>query len=282
MKIVTVATHSERYFPVLQQSCKRHNIDLVILGWEQKWQGFNWRLHLLLDFLQTIPQDELVVFIDAYDVMILQDAKIIEDRYNKLIKKTGAKIIVGFEKAKSTFIELLALMVFGKCNKHRMNAGTYAGKAQDIYNMLKKACNEFSCSYNTKDNNDQVLFSKYCRVYPSELYIDEDNEIFLVINGALDHIDYKDEMKVINNKVIYKNKYDPCIIHAVGATNINNLIKQLGYDNVNPITLKDTIQYDITSIKHYSYFLRYYILVLFILGLILIIVSIIQQLKYKK
>ena len=33
IKLVTVATQSERYFPILVESCKKHGADLVVLGY---------------------------------------------------------------------------------------------------------------------------------------------------------------------------------------------------------------------------------------------------------
>ena len=36
MKLVTVATRSERYFPFLLESCERHGAKLEVLGWGQK------------------------------------------------------------------------------------------------------------------------------------------------------------------------------------------------------------------------------------------------------
>ena len=41
MHIVTVVTHSENYFPYLVESCKRNGSDLIILGYGEKWLGFN-------------------------------------------------------------------------------------------------------------------------------------------------------------------------------------------------------------------------------------------------
>ena len=36
MKIITYATHEERYFSILKESCP----DIVVLGHGKKWNGF--------------------------------------------------------------------------------------------------------------------------------------------------------------------------------------------------------------------------------------------------
>ena len=43
MKFVTVATHNDGYLKWLKESCKRYSANLVILGFGEKWQGYNWK-----------------------------------------------------------------------------------------------------------------------------------------------------------------------------------------------------------------------------------------------
>jgi len=176
----------------------------------------------------------------------------------------------------------LSFLIFGTCKNKRINSGTYIGKAQDIHSMLLKACNKFKCKFdaNNKNNDDQVLLTKYCNISPSEIHIDDNNELFLVLNGALNHFDMdKYGIKIINGNVIYKDKSSPCFIHGIGATNMNTLITKLGYNNPTPITYNDTLKYDIVSIKHFSYYLRYYILIVLMLCIILFVIAASQQIK---
>jgi hypothetical protein len=47
-----LAAYSERYFPILVQSCRRHNVQLDVLGWGQPWGlydevGFDERISCL-------------------------------------------------------------------------------------------------------------------------------------------------------------------------------------------------------------------------------------------
>ena len=43
LHIVTVATHSDYYFPYLKESFKKNGKELTVLGYGEKWKGFNWR-----------------------------------------------------------------------------------------------------------------------------------------------------------------------------------------------------------------------------------------------
>jgi len=38
MKLVTIATHSDMYFPFLKQSCQYHSSQLEVLGWKKNGQ----------------------------------------------------------------------------------------------------------------------------------------------------------------------------------------------------------------------------------------------------
>ena len=73
MKIITVATHSESYFPIFEESCKKNNLELIVLGFGQKWQGFSWRFKLISDYIENLPLNEVIIISDAYDVIVLQN-----------------------------------------------------------------------------------------------------------------------------------------------------------------------------------------------------------------
>ena len=45
--IVTVATESQYYFPYLIDTCRKYGKEIDILGFGEKWQGFNWRMQLM-------------------------------------------------------------------------------------------------------------------------------------------------------------------------------------------------------------------------------------------
>jgi uncharacterized LabA/DUF88 family protein len=69
LHLVTVATHKDGYFDYLVESCKRNGKDVKVLGYEEKWQGFNWRFTLILDYLKKLNKNDIVCVIDGYDVL---------------------------------------------------------------------------------------------------------------------------------------------------------------------------------------------------------------------
>jgi hypothetical protein len=79
MKIITVATHSQAYFPALKDSARRYNVDLIVLGWGEKWLGFGWKLRMIRDYLKSLSGDEIVMVIDAFDTLITSDVNEIDE-----------------------------------------------------------------------------------------------------------------------------------------------------------------------------------------------------------
>ena len=102
LHIVTVVTESKYYFPYLSKSCKRHGKQLKILGYGEKWKGFNWRFKLMIEYLETLKDDDIVCFIDGYDVLCTRNLNELKSVFLKLHKEKKCKIIVGYDNIKHT------------------------------------------------------------------------------------------------------------------------------------------------------------------------------------
>lgn len=262
MKLVTVTTHSDGYFPWLIQSCERHNAHLEILGWGQKWQGFSWRLTMMIDYLKSLDKNEIVCFIDAYDVILLKPLSKIEERFIKIHKETKCKMIVAYEHHDSLLNYVAANLTFGRCKGQNVNAGTYVGFANDLIDTLEQIY-----KLNPKFNSDdQELLVKYCKAFPQKIYIDVDKTLFYTF---IDTFGFSTQnlLKNISEK-------DSCILHAPGTTNITNAINTLGYtftkDQVE--NLKNFHRKALLSkFLYYAYLIRYTLLIILIIVIVIII-----------
>lgn len=225
MKFVTVATHSKGYFKYLLQSCERHNIKLDTLGWGEKFQGWVWRMDLIKKYYESLEPEEIVCFIDAYDVIILQDADEIEKRF----LDTGARIVVAEDFNTDSFAEWKARwFVFGTCKDVRINAGTYMGYAGDLLWMMNTMCAMNDCDGNKK-LDDQVMMTNLCQNVPFRFHIDTSKDIFLCMCFRLGM--EIAGVEVDGQKMLtYKRTANPCILHGAGNANLDEVIKKLGYD----------------------------------------------------
>ena len=112
MKIITYATHSEGLFETIKK-----NKDLVVLGYGTKWKGFVYRDKIILDYLNTLPDDEIIVLIDGFDTVIKKIDNLLEVFQNmdcKILYSQEDKS--GFSDYLPSFIEkYLKHKIFGIC-----------------------------------------------------------------------------------------------------------------------------------------------------------------------
>lgn len=84
LHVITVATHAEGYFPTLLQSAALLGIKIHILGWGKKWSSYDMKFRLVLTFCRTTPPDDVVMFVDGFDAVILQPPDVIMQRFLNL------------------------------------------------------------------------------------------------------------------------------------------------------------------------------------------------------
>lgn len=243
--IITVATHSECYFPYLIESCKRNGKELTVLGYGEKWQGFTWRFELMINYLKTLNTTDIVCFIDGYDVICTRNLSEIKNEFIKIKNEKKCKLIIGHDKILNYLNYFVVTLYFGKCNNIHLNAGTYIGYVEDLLNVL------LSVYDGNNALDDQQILIKYCNLNKNNIYIDTENKLFLTIAKPFSNIDkYLD---IQNNKIVYNNN-TPFFLHAPGHTYLENTLKLLGYDvpinNINQNMYNRTLTKLYISIKN--------------------------------
>jgi len=284
LHIVTVVTESNYYFPYLVESCKKYGKELTVLGYGKKWQGFTWRFKLMLEYLENLPESDIVCFIDGYDVLCLRDLSELKEEFIKIRNQNKCKIIVGHDKIDYSNLYYLYnyywnYYYFGPCTKINnndifINAGTYIGYVHDLLYILKKLYN------NTVKNfdDDQVLLINYCKKNTKELYIDIDNKLFLTINKIKSEID--DLVIIENDQLIYNNNR-PFFLHGPGKTLLNNILKKLGYQDYKfEKKNTDSEAFNKMRRKRFKKELKNFLIIFFLFIIILIIFYYLYKNKY--
>ena len=263
--IVTVATDYEYYLHYLIDTCKRYGKELEILGFGEKWKGFNWKFKLMIDYLNNLPDTDIVCFIDGYDVICLRNLDELEDEFIKIKKENNCSIIVGHDK--TSFIMSFNSLYFGKCNNTKLNSGTYIGYVKDLLFILINLQ-----KINSNDNSDdQYLMTQYCNLNKNLFYIDTKSKLFLSLSYPLQEIDDKLEIK---DNIIYYQSEKPFFIHAPGYTYLDNLIIRLNYDYDYNHKIKDNLYNNFIEKKIFLYtkniFMEYYIYIIIFIIIIFI------------
>jgi hypothetical protein len=271
LHIVTVATDSEYYFPYLVESCKRNGKELEVLGMGEKWQGFNWKYVKMMEYLKNLPTDDIVCFVDGYDIICCRNLNELVDEFKEIKERTGCKIVVGNDKDKTSIIEnYLILFYFGKCKNKQINSGTYIGYVKDVLEIIEKIY-----ELNPKnDADDQILMIQYCNKTENEIYCDTESKLFLSLCFPLEEIDkYMDIDE--NTKIVTYESNKPFFIHANGYGYLDNVISKLGYD-IEKDKIKNELFRNYFEKKVFMYlkmfFLQYYFVFLLIFLIIIYII----------
>lgn len=68
----------------LVQSCQIQGIQLEVLGLDEPWFGLSTRYLQLRKYLNTLQDDDIMLFIDGFDVLLLSDKQTILEKFLKM------------------------------------------------------------------------------------------------------------------------------------------------------------------------------------------------------
>lgn len=227
MKFTTVATDKKGYLGVLLDCFKRHGQQLVVLGWGKKWNGLITKFKWMLEFLETLPEDEIVVFMDGYDVLYI-NSKDLEEKF----RQYNTNILFGIDT-----LNFLQAKLYDRCfkpcimgnKKYRVNSGLYMGYVKYIKIFLGQICRGSVCE-NTK-MNDQKLVSNLCGTdfFRKNIKLDVEKKIFLNLLPKNFLITRESDFQLTDGRVIV-NGYEPNFVHGPSNTDLGFIIKSYGYD----------------------------------------------------
>ena len=265
LKNIILATEENiGYYSILKKSCKKNNIDLIILGLGKNWEGFTMKFYEYYNYLQNINSNEIVMINDAYDVIILENSEIIINRFEKM----NIPILFGNHSGITEFLSK------GSWNNN-ICTGNIIGYAGYLKNMFKTII-EYKHLWEKFNNDDQTIINYlYKKNILKDIHLDTDNKVFFIVSddNRYFNLSYLTQGKIsgleMKNGKIYNN-HTVCVFHLPGNMNGNLYLNYIGYDTSN-VKLKIK-GYRFTQIygllKHY-----------FIIIIILILMYIIYRLR---
>lgn len=237
-----INAHYKRYI----SSCQHNNIKPIVLGLSDKKFTFKNKIIRMEKLLDTLDKNDIVVFTDCWDVIILANKSIILDKFLSL----NVPLLISTEKCKQCILDY-PNRNWVEEDKHYpyLNSGSYMGYVKQlkiIFKLFRK--NNY---FETID--DQAMFYALCIKYPEFKILDYKQEIFgnnsgcKVTNFGLKYIDntFKrlftkkyamfDEFKLDkqNRLINKKTNKQALILHCPGKNflRIDNIAYQLGYYN---------------------------------------------------
>lgn len=267
LHIVTVATESKYYFPYLVESCKRHGQELEVLGYGEKWQGFNHKFQLMYNYLKKLPPTDIVCFVDGYDVLCVRDLNELKTEFIKTSKEKKCKIIVAQDKHTNYFFDFIHPYIFGTCKNLHLNSGTYIGYVSDVLDIIKTIYE----SNPDKGNDDQKLLTEYCNHNEKQFYIDVKNKFFFTQLSFLSEI--YNYVNIKNNDEVVVNHEKPFFIHVPHGY-LDNLIIKLGYNYDYNNKINNQIFVEEFTKKIWKGALKNYIIIFLVIIILIIIYQI--------
>jgi hypothetical protein len=278
--VITLATKNEGYYEALKVGAKRNNINLITLGWGQKWTGFMMKIDLIKEYLNNLNNNDIVVCSDAYDVLIFQDADTIINKF----KSFNKPIVLSIDGKANSLLQIwFQSRVFDKCNNIHICAGLYMGYVWALKLLFNHMCKYNDCG--NKNNDDQIMLTNICNTpsfYNKYMAIDYDSLIFYTTFGGygLINFDYTPGINsdIINNKlIIKKTNQEPSFVHGAADTNIDLLIKVYNlHTNKNS---RDKLSKAIIYVKpnYYKYYINDVLILLLIIPTFIIFIHLLKN-----
>ena len=159
------------WFDALRVSAERHGYRLVVLGWGEPWTGLSMKLRLMRDHLRGLPGDDLVCFVDAFDVVVLIDAADLAVRYARLAP-AGQVVLAVENPLRQPIVGFVKDAVFGRCGNAPLNIGAYMGPAAAVGRFLDIVRDDDDAT------DDQKALQRACPRLRGVVVVDDLGDLF--------------------------------------------------------------------------------------------------------
>jgi len=167
-----------KYF---MNSLKKSGWEYAIISISDTWNGFDDKISGVRLFLDTLPDDKIVVISDTRDVICCRASK----QFIQGFKSKEKDLIVSMEVLCHGKFEsdvprgpCVPLTKYWQTNKREqrplrkfVNDGLICGKVSSIRKF-------YSWANNNKEKDDQIALANYMNTFPTEMYADDTAELF--------------------------------------------------------------------------------------------------------
>jgi uncharacterized protein YlzI (FlbEa/FlbD family) len=225
IQLVTVATHNEGYYNALKKSSQNNGYNLITLGWGKKWEGFIMKYKLLIENLNNFNDNDIIILIDAYDVIVTGSKNEVLEKFKKFNKPI---VLSKDAKPDNIILNYLHSKIFNTCHQTNICAGLIMGYVWAFKKLIQMMCGKNLEKCQQLHLDDQMMLINVCNnkeFYNKYITIDFKNELFYNITGVVDAMINISELFTIKNNRLYVKNTDisPCFIHGPGSIDLNNI-----------------------------------------------------------
>ncbi len=214
LHVCTVASFQNHELDILRESALAHGLEIEVAGMDRPLRNNLVKLYRMQEHLETLPTNDIVLFVDASDVLILGN----EDQIIEQYKKMNIPCLFSAEKRLYPKDPLAGLKVkypVSDTSFRYLNSGCYIGEVTPLRLMISEILSD---RYNIpltrfrRINNDQLHCHRFFAQNPWIAKIDTRNEIFLTLSEV------KKEELIIDDKEksvrVIETGNKPLVIHA--------------------------------------------------------------------
>lgn len=259
-QVIAFGTNKQAYYDLFMESCRQNNISPVILGWAEKWVGFGKKSMMIRDYIKELPEDEIIISVDPFDVIFLCGLDEIENKFSrtsssflcgalKLGRLNGAIYNYEFNKTSRDLPETMT-------NYNFLNTGTWISRAGYARYFIDELINKYNMSETSMDqqiitglyvhNSYDIAIDWKCEIFHNLLFKD-----FITRRADLKDLRFTDG-RITNTATSSR----PCILHASGNANMKDLALKLGYDQELAIPVNNRINFARKTVFHISQLLK--------------------------
>ena len=207
-KVITVATVSAKADNLIN-SAKAHDIDVEMLGVGEPWQGGvmadgpggGHKVHYLRSRMRNIDDNDIVMFVDGYDVVINDNQEELINRF----KQFGADVVFGAEPILWPDSSIADQFPEVHTRNRFLNSGGFIGRANVIKEMLRADIG--------KADDDQLYYQKIFLSQQYNIKLDVENYIFQCVSATANALSVTDNNQVYNKET---GCYS-CVLHGNGG-----------------------------------------------------------------
>ena len=150
------------------------------------------KLFFIMAYLKELKnrEDLLIMFTDAYDVLIYQDSKVIKDLFTQFNARVvfSAEYICNPDKTKAPRFPTMVSDV----EKRFLNSGGYIGYASDIFEIVSFMVEEFKVQPSESDqkNFQEIYLNEYLRE-KHNIKLDHNSTIFFNVYASADDLAFQ-------------------------------------------------------------------------------------------
>ncbi len=249
MKILTIATKAEGYFNLLEETAQKWGYDLKVLGWEEEWKGFSWKLALYVGAFKNLPPDEPVICVDGYDVIAIAPAEEMLTKFkdfNQPIIFSGQRYFPNQKWLQYLADQVMSNDLVKVINEKSADTKDYSrpcmglliGYAKDLYLLFQRL---LEIESQKSLNDDQTLLNIYYLQNPHSIQLDIHCVLFQNlwrtrggIYGKISSKDKNAEVEVFYDSTIKahrtRNKTfqtTACFLHAPFNLDMSMLLEEI-------------------------------------------------------